>query len=461
MIHAFRAFAIVGVLAILSPHTQAAATPRRLLVIAPEAWKPALTNFIAFKATQLPAELRSLESILHSSAGVDDPEKLKRFFHDEWRAARLGYVLLVGDVDVMPVRFMVLDRISQPACDYAFYPSDLYYADLAKRDGTFDDWNGCRDSYHARYFGEVRGEKNKDDAINFDGVDYLPEIAVGRWPVSTPEEARLVATKTVAYESQVLADQSPTIRRAAFAAVGGWVDSRGMMDRLAAKLANPWQIEKRYFSDSRRESGTPPPTHEQLRLLLNEGVGLAVHAGHGQIDAWEKCLSIRDLDRLTNAAALPVVISAGCSTAYFTTLPPYEPYLDADGTEHEGSDRGEVFTAPPPPPSPYQRARFNPTGLGEQLLKRSANGAVAYIGCNTGSQPCGLTLVEGFVSSVSRRKEPRLGDCWNEAIHYYFEKEKLATLTPNAAWYPPSVFFQGMKFMVFGDPSLRLPENTR
>jgi hypothetical protein len=155
------------------------------------------------------------------------------------------------------------------------------------------------------------------------------------------------------------------------------------------------------------------------------------------------------------------VISAGCSTAYFTTLPPYEPYLDADGKEHEGSDSGEVFTEPPPPPSPYQRERFNPTGLGEQLLKRSANGAVAYIGCNTGSQPSGLTLVEGFVSSVSRMKEPRLGDCWSEAIHYYFEKEKLATLTPNAAWYPPSVFFQGMKFMVFGDPSLRLPENSR
>jgi hypothetical protein len=307
MIHAFRFIAVACVLAIFSPLTlHAAAMPRRLLVIAPESWKPILADFIAFKATQLPADFRSLESILRSTAGVDDPEKLKRFFHQEWRGGRLGYVLLVGDVDVMPVRFMVLDRVSSAACDYAFYPSDLYYADLAKRDGSFDDWNGRQDSYHARYFGEVRGEKNKDDGINFDGVDYLPEIAVGRWPVSTPEEARLVAAKTVACEKQVLADQSPTLRRAAFAAVGGWVDSRGMMDRLAAKFPDPWQIEKRYFSDRRRESGTPPPTHKELRLLLNEGVGLAVHAGHGQTDAWEQCLTIRDLDKLTNAAALPV-----------------------------------------------------------------------------------------------------------------------------------------------------------
>ena len=459
MMRVFRIIALACTLTLFSPRPlQAVEGPRRLLVIAPEAWHPTLADFMAFKATQLPSELRSLESILHTTRGVDDPEKLKRFLYEEWRTHRLGYVLLVGDADVMPVRFMVLDRVTSAACDYAFYPTDLYYADVAKRDGSFDDWNARRDSYHARYFGEVRGEKNKDDAINYDGVDYLPEIAVGRWPVSDPMKARLVATKTVNYEKAILSDSSPSLRRAAFASVGGWVDSRGMMDRLAAKLANPWTIEKRYFSDKRRESGTPPPTHEQLRMLLNEGLGLAVHTGHGQTDAWEQCLSIRDLDQLTNASALPVVISAGCSTANFTTLPPYQPYLDADGREHEGSDHGEVFTEPPPPPSPYQRGRFNTTGLGEQLLKWSANGAVAYIGCNTGSQPSGLTLVEGFVSSISSRKEPRLGDCWNEAIGYYFEKEKLATLKPNAAWYPPSVFFQGMKFMVFGDPSLRLPE---
>ena len=453
-----RALAILC-LALLPSAARAAAAPRKLLVIAPEAWHPALADFAAFKKTQLPVELRSLEGILRDTAGVDDPEKLKRFLYDEWRNHRLGYALLVGDVDVMPVRFMVLDRVKPAACDYAFYPSDLYYGDLAKADGSFDDWNANKEGYHARYFGEVRGEKNKKDAINFDNVDYLPEIAVGRWPVSTSAEARTVAWKTVAYEKGVLTGTSPYLHRAAFAAVGGWVDSRGMMDRLAAKFADSWQIEKRYFSDNRRESNTPPPDHKELLALLNEGVGLAVHAGHGQTDAWEKCLSIRDLEHLANRTTLPVVISAGCSTAYFCTLPPYEPYMDADGKKHEGSDHKEIFTEPPPPPSPYQRDAFNRTGLGEQLLKRTANGAVAYIGCNTGSQPSGLTLVEGFVTALSQAETPRLGDCWSAAIRYYYERENLANLKPNAAWYPPSVFFQGMKFMVFGDPSLRLPAN--
>jgi hypothetical protein len=152
-----------------------------------------------------------------------------------------------------------------------------------------------------------------------------------------------------------------------------------------------------------------------------------------------------------------VLLSAGCSSARFATLPPYEAYLDVQGVEHKGTNSGEVFAAPPPPPAAYQKGRFNPPGLGEQLLRAGPNGAVAYIGCNTGSQPCGLTLLEGFAKAWGESSEPRLGDCWAEAVCHYYEKEHLATLKPTPDWYPPSIFFQGMKFMLFGDPSLRLP----
>jgi len=430
-----------------------------LLVIAPRAFHPALAEFMVHKQRLRPARLESLEEILRTNRGVDDPEKLKRFLYDEWRKDGIGYALLVGDVDVMPVRFMVLDRVTPAAYDYAFYPSDLYYSDLAESDGTFEDWNARKESFHAGYFGEVRGEKNKHDPINYDEIDYLPEIAVGRWPVSTVEECKVVATKTIAYEASVLAGSDAHLRRAAFVAVGGWVDSRGLMDTLAAKLGTGWQSEKRFYSDAERR-GTAPPDHKQLRGLFNDGVGLVVHCGHGSPDAWDQCFSFNDLDHITNGTRLPVVISAGCSTAYFAPLPPYGAYVDVEGKEHAGTDDHEVFSAPPPPPSPYQRGRFNPTGLGEQMLKRGPNGAVAYIGCNTGSQPCALTLVDGFVTAMAQEKEPQLGDCWCSALRYYFDHEHLATLKPNEDWYPPSIFFQGMKYMLFGDPSLRLPANS-
>ena len=124
-----------------------------------------------------------------------------------------------------------------------------------------------------------------------------------------------------------------------------------------------------------------------------------------------------------------------------------------------GTDAGEVFSSAsaclrrPMPVGPY-----NHTGLGELMVRRGLSGAShAYIGCNTGGQPCGLTLLEGFVRSLRDLPEPTLGDCWAGAINYYYEAEHLSTIVPNHDWYPASIFFQGMKYMVYGDPALALP----
>lgn len=430
----------------------------KLLLVAPKSLSAGLAEFINFKSKFRPVELVDLEKILESTDGVDSPEKLKRFLYDQWLNADVGFVLLVGDVSHMPVRYMVLDRVTPAAFDYSFYPSDLYYGDLAKADGAFEDWNGQKEGFHAGYFGEVRGEKNKEDPINFDSIDYRPEIAVGRWPVETLEEVECIAKKTIEYETQVRSKDHSTLQRAALISVGGWVDTRGLFDSLAGQLEPGWQIEKRYYSDAARPS-TSIPNHASVRKLLNDGIGLAIHAGHGQPDGWEQCLSVSDLEKISNAGRMPIIVSAGCSTAYFAPLAPYGPYVDIHGVEHKGTDAGELFTEPPPPPAPIQTGKFNPTGLGEIFLKRSENGSVAYIGCNTGSQPCGLTLVKGFVGHLSTDAQPHLGECWNEAVRRYFVDEHLDTLKPNRDWYPPSIFFQSMKFMMFGDPSLPLPSN--
>jgi hypothetical protein len=65
--------------------------------------------------------------------------------------------------------------------------------------------------------------------------------------------------------------------------------------------------------------------------------------------------------------------------------------------------------------------------------------------------------MEGFVNAWAGGKGSRLGDCWVNAIDYYYNKEHLAKLKPTRSWYPPSIFYQAMKYMVYGDPSLRLP----
>lgn len=440
----------------------AAEARRSLLIVGPKAFASALEDYVRFRQESMPTRLAVLESILSAGPGVDDAEKVKRYLFGAWKQDGVGYVLLVGDADVMPVRYMVLDRVTPEAFDYAFYPSDLYYADLARTDGSFDDWNAVREGFHAGYFGEVRGEKNKKDAINFDQIDYRPDVAVGRWPVSTAEELRTVIQKNIDHDRA--AGSTRRAPRAGLICVGGWVDARDRMEGLAAAINPRWTIERRFYADAARNDKTPPPNETEVVKLLNEGVDLVVHSGHGTDDAWAECLSVACLERIRNAGRLPVMISAGCSTARFATLPPYEAYVDIHGVAHAGTNAGEVFKEPPPPAACYQKGRYNMTGLGEQFLRRGGSGCIAYIGCNTGSQPCGLTLAEGFVAALARRGGRggeaagvcRVGDCWSEAIAYYYERERLATIAPTEDWYPASIFFQGMKFMLFGDPTTRV-----
>jgi hypothetical protein len=439
----------IALLALTHAFAHAADT---LVIIAPRDFHDALAPFVTHKKPILDTELVALEDVLEHWGGVDDPERIKHFLYDRWKAGRARYALLVGDVDRLPVRYMVLDRNTEAAFNYAFYPSDLYYADLSDRAGAFEDWNAESTGFHASYFGEVRGEHNKQDPINFDQVDYRPEIGVGRWPVSTPEQLTIVVDKTIAYETSLATRDSPPV--AGLVASGGWIENRPASDELASAL-DAWTVRKCYFADDKRDDETPQPNEASVLDLMNEGVDLLLHSGHGTDDSWHGAISVRTIEHMHNADRLPIVFSAGCSTARFASCPPYEAYTDVDGADHTGTNDGEVFTGPPPAPAPYQRGPHNLSGLGEQLLRSGPNGAVAYIGCNTGSQPCGMTLLAGFVDGV--HPGARLGDCWMDAIDHYYKAEHLATIEPNESWYPASIFFQGMKFMLFGDPSLPMP----
>ena len=463
---------LISLLALGANASDQPIAPRcELLIVAPAAFREALNEFVAHKRDRMgmATEIVTLEAVVEAGAGeapmpagesnrsaphaaMDDPEKIKRFLYDAWKNRGTKYVLLVGDADVMPVRYMVLDRITEPAFDYAFYPSDLYYADLAKADGSFEDWNASRDGFHGQYFGEVRGEKNKSDPINFDAIDYKPEVAVGRWPASSIEHVKAIAAKTMAHEGR---EQKAVKPRASLVACGGWIENRPMMDAIAASLGESWSIERRYFHDEARRD-TPPPDDANVIALMNGGCQLILHSGHGADDRWEGSISTGSIAQLTNGGHPAILMSAGCSTARFASLGPYEPYIDIHGVEHAGTNHGEIFTEPPPPPGPYQRGQYNHSGLGEQLLTTPQTGAVAYIGCNTGSQPCGMSLMEGLAVALARDPAMHLGDAWSAAITHYWERENLATIQPNESWYPASIFFQGMKFMLFGDPSIQV-----
>ncbi len=457
---------IAGAVAIALSIAPAAAAGSRLhLVVAPERFRDALAPYLAWRAGTPQNDgvaFESLESMLDGMAPSDRgaPERLKRRLFDRWSRGALGSCLLVGDGDTLPVFFMTLDRVEPAAANWAFYPSDLYYADLAGPDGAFQDWNGRRDGVHEHYRGEVHGEANKDGPINADGMDLDPEIALGRWPVSTPEDAAALALKTVAWERSLTAGAAET--GSAVFAVGGWVDVRPRVRSMTVVLDGCIAGGARAFIHD--DDGSAAPDASAMRAELARGTRLLMHTGHGQPWAWEHCLSEEMVDqaKAPTDAAPPILVSAGCSTAEWTALPPYGPYLDERGTMHRGTGAGERFDAPPPAPAPIQAGEGDRSSFSERLLRRPVGGAIAVIGCSTGSQPCAVTLLEGFSDACAdlareRGAPPTIGEAWRRAITAYRRRERLDALVPTESWYPPSIFFQPMKFVLLGDPALALP----
>lgn len=421
----------------------------RLCVIAPHGWRATLEPFAAARAREFEVEVAALEDVVASKEGVDAPERIKRWLYRAWSERNARYVLLVGDADTFPVRFMVLDRWTPEAFNYAFYPCDLYYADVADSKRAFDDWNHAKDGFHARYFGEVRGESNKTDPIDYDGVSYVPELALGRWPVSDERQLAAVIAKTLAWTP------SAAEPRAYLVHPDGWVDARERVRALEASLkAAHFQVEADIYGDS-----TSSPTPERTCAALNSRLDLAIHFGHGSRDSWAGLFGLGDLDAVRSSHPA-VLMSIGCNTAELCTEPPYWSYVDELGIQHRGTTEGERFDQPPTPPACLQPGRYNWNGLGEELLRMPSGGAVAYIGCDTGAQPCALTLADGFVGALAANRNARVGDAWRDALAHYWSAEKLAELNPNDDWYPPSIFFQGMKFMLFGDPTLSLATAT-
>ncbi len=418
-----------------------------LVIVAPLEWCPDLEPFVAARSQEFRVELAPLETTLANAPGADAPERLKRHLYRAWKERGARYVLLVGDADTCPVRFMVLDRVTEAAFHTAFYPSDLYYADVADAAGEFDDWNASREGHHARYFGEVRGEHHKSGPIDFDRVSYVPELAFGRWPVSSREELRAVAAKTLEWRP---IERAP---RALLVHAPEWVDARARLGGLGEALARGgFEVTRQFYGDV---EGVPSPAG--VRDALLGGVELALHVGHGTNDTWHLCLG--EAERSALAAARPAVfLSVGCSTAHLCVEPPYQPYLDEHGLVHAGTNAGQVFDAPPPAPAPLQPGRFNTTGLGERLLRMPQGGAVVYIGCNTGAQPAALTLMDGFALALAQGRSARVGDAWRTALARYVAEERLFELAPTESWYPPSIFFQGMKFLLLGDPTLRIAQ---
>jgi len=424
-------------------------TPYELLIVTPEAFLAPMRRLAEWKtSTGMPAGILVLEEAYRRCEGRDPPEKVKRCLALYQKESGIRYALLVGDGDQFPIRWTQADIVGPTVGNTAFYPADLYYADLYKQDGSFDDW----DSNHNGYYGEIGGEI-RSGLLNIDHVDLDPDIAVGRAPVSTLAEASLYADKVLGYESS--AYKSDWAKKVLAIESGGYLpDDCKRQEEMLAEFPALYAVTRLYYA------GNPCLKTEALSAdnvinAINAGVGLVSYLGHGSVDYWVDAVSVKDFTRLTNTKMLPIIYSGGCGTAAFTAGPPGGPYEDANGVHHAGGEAGETFTGTPPQPAPLQ-IQENNDGMMEYTLVQSTGGVVIYIGAVTGSQFPEMFDINIYFFRGVAKAGPMAGDAWNFAIHEYYRLHRYKESYDHADWTVLADFHQMWKFMLFGDPSLRI-----
>ncbi|MDH5390639.1 MAG: C25 family cysteine peptidase, partial [Candidatus Bathyarchaeota archaeon] len=201
-------FLLIQLSYIFSPHVAFGDnTNYDLLIVAHEDFLEPLETLRDWKTrTGIPTGLVSWQTYNgYTSWGWDEPERIKNGIELAHKTYGVKYVMLVGDSDMLPVRYTYTDRKqadNTPGGQIigygAYYAGDLYYADLYKQDGTFDNWD-----YNGNHiYGELHGEWFTDDCINFDRIDMIPDVAVGRVPAASVQDVENYVDKVIDYESR-------------------------------------------------------------------------------------------------------------------------------------------------------------------------------------------------------------------------------------------------------------------
>lgn len=174
------------------------------------------------------------------------------------------------------------------------------------------------------YFGflsENEGEWKESSSNNENINDHMMDVAVGRLPVQTPEQAQLIVDKIINY-SEKLSTLGNWRNEICFVADD---DDNNLHVKDADTLANrvednaPAININKLFVDSYQNISSPggevaPELNDALVRTIEEGVLLVNYTGHGNETKWasESVLDKVTIDKLRNFDRLPFFITATC-----------------------------------------------------------------------------------------------------------------------------------------------------
>jgi hypothetical protein len=240
------------------------------------------------------------------SSGMHDPTAIRDFakllYDKDSTANRLRYLLLFGDGSYDPK-----DRVPDNKNMVPTFQSAGSLNTLASY--VTDDYFGI--------LGDSEGSESNGSI----------EVGVGRFPVSTPEDAGIMVEKILHYADTTYPNQSDWRNVFTFVADD---ENSNLHLHHAESLANIVQSKypaynvRKIYLDAYPMVSTPagmrlPDVNVALNNAVERGTLIVNYNGHGGEDGWaaEKVLTIQDITGWKNKDKLPVFITATCEFSRF------------------------------------------------------------------------------------------------------------------------------------------------
>ncbi len=185
-----------------------------LVIISPSKFSTELERLVDHKNSfEMETIIKTTEEIYDDYSGRDKPEQIKFFIKDAIETWGISHVLLFGGLksiiyakpkdDInhgakwwhVPIRYSNFQWDGGPGYNFTSgepgYISDLYYADIYKEGGEFEDWDSNGNGIFAEWSGDIRDE-----------IDLYPDVTFGRLACRNNKEAKNVIDKIIKYEEQ-------------------------------------------------------------------------------------------------------------------------------------------------------------------------------------------------------------------------------------------------------------------
>jgi hypothetical protein len=287
-------------------------SPVEMVIITSEELASHLQPLADWKTERgIPAVVRTTEWIrANYPNGVDLGSTIRRFIGDAVTRWGTQYVLLAGDVDIIPVRYGKTLYFGGEDI-----PADMYYQCL---DGT---WNSDGDSYF--------GEGYQSSTVTGDGCDLFPDVWLGRAAVSDTVNADTFVQKTLTYERNPAAGyltkgmiMAEVLFPQHFSEGDSIVyDGATIAEQALARFPAGF-TKSRYYENYLPYAGVGALPEEKSAVVaaVNSGYGVIQHIGHGYVNTMAvgiggQTLGNGDAASFGNGPRYSLLYSINCTSA--------------------------------------------------------------------------------------------------------------------------------------------------